>query len=1039
LDNDCDGETDEQLGLGPCSTICGQGKLRCVEGDVICDAPQPEPEVCDGVDNDCNGATDDGLAPCCWPVGATRPCGSAVGACQQGVQTCAGDEGWGPCEGQVEPTVEVCNGEDDDCDGALDNVAAQGTPCGSDQGECSPGVYSCVNGIESCEGERSPGPEVCDGLDNDCDGSTDQGNPGGGQACGSNVGACQPGVLACEGGALRCVGQVAPGAELCDGADNDCDGATDEDPDDVGEQCPSGRPGRCAAGRLRCAEGNLVCLPEQEPRPEVCNGEDDDCNGEVDDGTGRGEPCTVGRGACQREGRLVCTADGQGTVCDAQPGEPSAELCGTGVDEDCDGDLDEGFSLGEACAVGLGLCRRQGQTVCGPDGLDTACGAVPGDATAELCGTGADEDCDGEVDEGFPVGVVCARGEGACRREGMVVCTEDRLGVECSVQAGVAVEELCGNGADDDCDGEVDEGFPLGELCVVGRGECERRGALVCGPEGAGTVCGVQAGEPGAELCGTERDEDCDGEVDEGFDVGDLCAVGRGECTRQGAMVCAPGGLATVCSAQAAEAGVELCGTDLDEDCDGEVDEGFDAGAECVVGLGLCQRIGKLECTPDGLSTECNVEPGEPGVELCGTGLDEDCDGEVDEGFGAGEPCTRGRGECLREGALRCSPDGLDAQCDAPAIAPGVELCGTGLDEDCDGDVDEGFALGQPCDVGRGECKRSGELVCTADLQGVTCDVEPGLPEAELCDGLDNDCDGEADEELVDCADECGPDPFDRTCTEAGSLCIAWDGADGLHRCSEVCDRQEDCAAGLACTVSLPSDRHTTGFGVCLPPAEGAAVPAGEFCASDDQCLTNHCINRVCRAVCSSDGWLDPEHDGCPQGEVCAVFGLPNGTANGFCLPEDVTPGGGVGAPCGNFADCQSGLCDPINRVCLPPCQTHWDCNDVNQPFGNEQYCGIVTQPDTADPIVLACFSNPFAGWLGPLADNMGAPCSVQSEWECFRGWCFHYDGWQTPDRCSDTCVEDADCGPRFRCVLAELNRSGFPPALVRVCDHPDW
>ena len=458
-----------------------------------------------------------------------------------------------------------------------------------------------------------------------------------------------------------------------------------------------------------------------------------------------------------------------------------------------------------------------------------------------------------------------------------------------------------------------------------------------------------------------------------------------------------------------------------------------------MVGRGECERQGGLVCGPGGVGTECGVQPGEPAVELCGTDLDEDCDGEVDEGFAAGAECTVGRGECVRVGKLQCSPDGLGTECNVQPGEPGVQRCGSGLDEDCDGEVDEGFPVGQACSVGTGECRRDGELRCTPDELGTECNVQAGDPVPERCDELDNDCDGEVDEDLEDCGDDCGPDPFDRRCTEAGSLCIAWDGLDGRYRCSDICDRQEDCAPGLACTVSLPGDRHTTGFGVCLPPAEGAALEAGEFCATDEQCLTNSCIHRVCRTVCSSDGWLDPEHDGCAQGDVCAVFGLPNGTANGFCLPEDITPGGGVGAWCNSFADCQSGLCDPVNGVCLPTCQTHWDCNDAGQPIGNEHYCGIHTNPNSGDPVVLSCFGNPFAGFLGPLADNMGAPCSVQAEWDCFRGWCFHYDGWQVPDRCSDICVEDADCGPRFRCVLAELSRAGFPTALVRVCDHPDW
>lgn len=112
----------------------------------------------------------------------------------------------------------------------------------------------------------------------------------------------------------------------------------------------------------------------------------------------------------------------------------------------------------------------------------------------------------------------------------------------------------------------------------------------------------------------------------------------------------------------------ELCNAE-DDDCDEIVDEGFTVGASCSAGFGVCQRDGILSCSPDGGSTVCSAVPGASGPELCQNAADDDCDGEVDEGFELGVPCTVGIGQCARSGVTICSADGTGAVCDAlPAV-----------------------------------------------------------------------------------------------------------------------------------------------------------------------------------------------------------------------------------------------------------------------------------------------------------------------------------------------------------------------------------
>ena len=211
--------------------------------------------------------------------------------------------------------------------------------------------------------------------------------------------------------------------ETCDGRDNDCDGEVDEG---VRNEC-----GRCGD------------VPE-----EVCNGFDDDCDGEIDEG--------------------VANACG---LC----GEVPEEVC-NGLDDDCDGTPDDGVCrecdlgdvrscyAGEEGTDGVGLCAA-GEQRCETSGWSVCVGAV---LPAEEACDGADNDCDGDIDEDL------LNACGTC---------------------GVAPLELC-NGSDDDCDGEVDEGVlspcgactPCGETRVFPfeRGDAEP--TIAPAPDGAITL-----------------------------------------------------------------------------------------------------------------------------------------------------------------------------------------------------------------------------------------------------------------------------------------------------------------------------------------------------------------------------------------------------------------------------------------------------------------------------------------------------------------------------------------------------------------------
>lgn len=242
---------------------------------------------------------------------------------------------------------------------------------------------------------------------------------------------------------------VYPGAiELFDGKDNDCDGAVDEDTLANGDQDGDGYTAKTASygSKDDCDDSNPAVHPGAV---EVCNNIDDDCNHEADDsvvfpkarcGIEVNDTVVPGKMVCTTTGEVACSTNGPDEVCD-------------GYDNDYDGQFDEGFNIAVSCVAGQGSCQAFGVYVC--DGLNASrCDATPGTPSAEVCDD-LDNDCDGEVDEGFGLGNACSVGTGACQAAGALVCKADGTGAECDATEGTPTAEIC-DGIDNDCDGIVD-------------------------------------------------------------------------------------------------------------------------------------------------------------------------------------------------------------------------------------------------------------------------------------------------------------------------------------------------------------------------------------------------------------------------------------------------------------------------------------------------------------------------------------------------------------------------------------------------------
>jgi len=487
IDNDCDGQTDNGQSE-PCETSndfgsCTGMTVCDINGAIVCDAQVPSEEICDGVDNDCDGFTDNTPTSGCtdyYEDGDGDGYGGGEPQCLcQPVGTFTATVG-GDCDDTtalVSPDeLEVCNDVDDNCDGVTDEENAVGCSLWNRDQDvdgfghptdtacyCGPtGEYTVKSNTDCDDSTNTVNPgvaEVCDNLDNDCDGQTDEAGSGNctvyyvdGDS--DNYGnqsdfAClcapsDPYVVDVGGDCNDGETGINPGAdESCgDNVDNDCDGQTDEagalncanyyrdgDNDDYGVTedflclcAPAGVYNAIDPGD--CNDGTNAVNPGVT---EVCNGIDDNCDGNADeegatgcanyyedvdgDGYGVGDPmCMCGASGTVRA--LVPGDCGDDDVA-ASPGLP--ELCGNdGKDENCDGNTDEANGLG--CTPyfpdvdGDGYGDPNGETcLCGPqqgfvdqggdcdDSQATGFPINPG--ATETCNA-FDDNCNGVFDEG---------------------------------------------------------------------------------------------------------------------------------------------------------------------------------------------------------------------------------------------------------------------------------------------------------------------------------------------------------------------------------------------------------------------------------------------------------------------------------------------------------------------------------------------------------------------------------------------------------------------------------------------------------------
>ncbi|MFT5429461.1 MAG: hypothetical protein ACI9OJ_000132 [Myxococcota bacterium] len=1020
--------------------VCVGARTCAPDGLTGCSATTPTDEVCDGLDNDCDGITDEEDATGCDEFYKDLD-SDGYGTDDPPKCLCApGPSYKAPTAGDCDDAVanlnpgepELCDEVDNNCDGETDETDALGCKDywadvdDDNWGDPEDGKCLCVpddiyNATKSddCDDDDEvvfPGaPESCSGKDQNCDGKVGPENTPGCLNYYLDTDKDTFGVA----GDFRCLcapdapystleagdcndenNEIKPGvAESCDTVDNDCDGVTDPadsagcttwlkdgDKDNYGGDdeavclCVAEPPFNTIVGG-DCDDENDKISPVGE---EKCNGVDDNCDGETDE---------IDAGGCKtyykdEDGDGYGTEDESKCLC-TQVAPFDAEVIG-----DCD------------------------------DLLDTI---SPDDQ--EICGNGIDDNCNGATDEEGGANCVIyfldsdkdgfgVTGQQKCLCAPSAPFTATKGG-DCSdnlIDVNTDAAEECGDLIDNNCNSQTDEEDAIG--CSPHFLDGDKDGAGVdgserclCGPEGQ-HIALVDGDckdtndkiKPGAtEVCNVE-DDDCNGTIDDegatGCEVifldvdGDTFGVpGSGKC------LCGVQG-----DYKASKAG-DCDDGDLlvfpGEDCTEPSCSGFTVTNPVVCsGEGACDLGGGMAPCPGGYICEND--------DVCKTAClgDNDC---ITGNFCVNGICTGKK--------LDGSPC-LDAgQCQSDHCANGF-CCGSG---DCCGGAnsqcnDENVCTNDVCDATTFECTSEAN---TAQCQTAFCDGDV-YTSAKICNG--GGCTDGGTPSTCESSDPC----LEASCTlggcalknsAAGGACTDPSCTDGLITASKLCDGSGGCAvggstsacpggyaclSGSACAAACDNNDGCRGGFYC---ADTLCLPekgSGDSCGDDTQCSSGHCSNGFC----------------CASGNCCAKNNDCDDTNE--CTSDTCLPSFQCANPA-NTIQCETGSCAGSTYTEPQFCSTG-SCSVggalVQCDTGNVclfDTCGLGGCGTSPVPIGTPCQQPSCAGFTianQKTCDGTGGCELGGSIKACAGGYTCETEG----DACRTTCESDAQCQPGLFC-----------------------
>jgi hypothetical protein len=466
--------------------------------------------------------------------------------------------------GEVVVDPEECgNGTDDDSDTLVDCNDPDCGPapvCGV--GVCASAHKQCVSNVwaDCSAGQMGSDYEAqeasCDGKDNDCDGTTDEVDDMTNPLCESQQGVCAGSTATCSSGAWQACDETNYGSDYdkdkdtCgDGKDNDCDGSTDE-----GCECTNGQQQQCGKNQGVCAGVMQTCTdnvwppcdfgPDFQESETACDGKDNDCNGTTDVNLPP-VPCEKTLGLCAGKHKRCSSGAWQDcTASDYGVGYEGTETACDQVDNDCDGETDEGCecTTGQSQVCGVGVCSSVTQT-CENGHWSTCQYGADYEETESRC-DGRDNDCDGQTDDDdVDLSCECIDGNqqrcgsslGVCLSAGQT-CASGLWG-DCIFPPNHESDESTCDNLDNDCDGAIDEGC-----------QCQGAGSRDCGPgvcagrqqictDGTWGSCDLPSTYQVIETRCDQLDNDCDGQIDED----DVCSSHDSPLFIEGGCSCGSG------------------------------------------------------------------------------------------------------------------------------------------------------------------------------------------------------------------------------------------------------------------------------------------------------------------------------------------------------------------------------------------------------------------------------------------------------------------------------------------------------------------